>query len=66
MLQRSIQEEIRRVRVELISQMLIETNLSVAQITSLFNFADYDHISRYFKKEKGLGLREFRKLYRKC
>jgi len=65
-LQRSIQEEIRRVRVELISQMLIETNMSVAQITSLFNFADYDHISRYFKKEKGLGLREFRKLYRKC
>lgn len=65
-LQRSIQEEIRRVRVELISQMLIETDMSVAQITSLFNFADYDHISRYFKKEKGLGLREFRKLYRKC
>jgi LacI family transcriptional regulator len=62
---RSVQEEIRRVRVELISQMLIETNLTVSEITALFNFTDFDHISRYFKKEKGLGLREFRKLNRK-
>ena len=53
-------------RVELISQMLIETNMNISEITALFNFADFDHISRYFKKEKGLGLREFRKLYRKC
>lgn len=63
---RSVQEEIRRVRVELISQMLIETNMPVSEITSLFNFTDFEHISRYFKKEKGLGLREFRKLNRKC
>ncbi len=63
---RSIQEEIRRVRTDLITQMLIETNLSISEITSMFNFTDVEHISRYFKKEKGLGLREFRKLCRKC
>lgn len=63
---RSIQEEIRRVRTDLITQMLIETNLTISEITAMFNFTDVEHISRYFKKEKGLGLREFRKLCRKC
>jgi LacI family transcriptional regulator len=60
---RSIYNEIRRVRVELISKMLIETDMPISQITCLFNFTDVEHISRYFKKEKGIGLREFRKLY---
>jgi LacI family transcriptional regulator len=64
-LHRSIQEEIRRVRTELISEMLIETNLSISEISSAFNFTDLEHITRYFRKEKGLGLREFRKLNRK-
>ena len=60
---RSIYEEIRLVRVELISRLLIETDLSISQIGSLFNFTDVEHISRYFKKEKGVGLREFRKVH---
>lgn len=60
---RSIYDEIRLVRVEWISKMLIETDLPISQITSLFNFTDVEHISRYFKKEKGIGLREFRKLH---
>ncbi len=63
---RSIQEEIRRIRTDLISQILVETNLSISEITSMFNFTDVEHISRYFKMEKGMGLREFRKLCRKC
>jgi LacI family transcriptional regulator len=63
---RSIQEEIRRVRTDLIAQMLVETNLTISEITAIFNFTDVEHISRYFKKEKGLGLREFRKLCRKA
>jgi LacI family transcriptional regulator len=60
---RSIYDEIRLVRIEWISKLLIETDLSISQITSLFNFTDVEHISRYFKKEKGIGLREFRKLH---
>ncbi|MFO7446569.1 MAG: DNA-binding transcriptional regulator [Ignavibacteriaceae bacterium] len=60
---RSISDEIRRVRVEWLSKLLIETDLPISQITSLFNFTDVEHISRYFKKEKGIGLREFRKLH---
>jgi len=64
-LYRTINEEIKRVRVEQITQVLIESSLSISEITSLFNFTGAEHISRYFKKEKGLGLREFRKLHRK-
>jgi LacI family transcriptional regulator len=58
---RSIYNEIQLVRVELISKLLIETNLPISQITALFNFTDVEHISRFFKKQKGIGLREFRK-----
>jgi LacI family transcriptional regulator len=60
---RSIYDEIRQVRVEWISRLLIETDLPISHITSFFNFTDVEHISRYFKKEKGIGLREFRKLH---
>jgi LacI family transcriptional regulator len=60
---RSIYNEIQKVRVELISKLLIETELPISQITALFNFTDVEHISRYFKKEKGIGLRQFRKMH---
>jgi LacI family transcriptional regulator len=63
---RSIQEEIRRVRTEQISKMLIETNMPISEITTVFNFTDVEHISRYFRKEKGIGPREFRKINRRC
>ncbi|HES59706.1 MAG: DNA-binding transcriptional regulator [Calditrichaceae bacterium] len=61
---RTIYEEIRRARIELISKMLIETNMSITEISSFFNFTDTEHISRYFKLEKRIGPRQFRKLYR--
>jgi len=60
---RSIYDEIKKVRVEEISKLLIETDLPISNIASLFDFTDAEHISRYFKKEKGMGLREFRKLH---
>jgi LacI family transcriptional regulator len=60
---KSVYDEIRQVRIEWISRLLIETDLPISHITSLFNFTDVEHISRYFKKEKGIGLREFRKLH---
>ena len=63
---RSIKEEMRKLRTDLIEQMLIETNLTIAEITASYDFTDQEHISRYFKKEKSVGLREFRKLYRRC
>ena len=60
---RSIYDEIRKVRVEWITKLLMETNLPISHITALFKFTDVEHISRYFKKEKGIGLRQFRNLH---
>jgi LacI family transcriptional regulator len=61
---RSIYSEIQQVRIESISKLLIETDLPISQIASLYNFTDVEHISRFFRKEKGIGLREFRKIHK--
>ncbi len=61
---RTIYSQIQHERVELLAKLLIETDLPISEITSLFNFTDAEHISRYFKREKGIGLREFRKLHK--
>ena len=62
-IRRTIYGEIRRVRIDLISKMLMETDLPISEITSHFDFTDIEHIARYFKIEKGVGLREFRKIH---
>ena len=59
----SIYDKIRKVRVELITKLLLETDFPISHITSFFNFTDVEHISRYFKKEKGIGLLKYRKLH---
>jgi LacI family transcriptional regulator len=61
---RTIYHEIQQVRIESISKLLIETDLPISQITSLYNFTDAEHISRFFKKEKGMSMREYRKIHK--
>ncbi len=61
-LNRSINSEIRRIRVEHISKLLVETDLSISEIAYSLGFSSAEHISRYFQREKGKCLREFRKI----
>jgi LacI family transcriptional regulator len=61
---RTIYHEIQQVRIESISKLLIETDLPISQITSLYNFTDPEHISRFFKKTMGMSLREYRKTHK--
>ncbi len=63
-LNRSILDEIKRVHVGLMSEMLIETNYSVAKIASLLGHGSVDNICRYFKNEKNISPTEFRDTYR--
>jgi LacI family transcriptional regulator len=63
-LNRSILDEIKRVHVGLMSEMLIETNYSIAKIASLLGHSSVDNICRYFKNEKKLSPSEFRDKYR--
>jgi LacI family transcriptional regulator len=60
---RSLHEEIMRVRVELVAQLLIETNLSVSEIGARLNYTGVEHISRSFKRIKGLTPLAYRKKY---
>jgi len=61
-LNRSINSEITRLRIEYISSLLLETDLSISDIAYGLDFSSVEHISRYFHKETGKSLREFRKL----
>ena len=60
---RSLHDEIRRVRVEQVAKMLVETNLSVSQIADSFGYSSVNNIARYFRREKGISLFAYRKLY---
>ena len=60
---RSILKEIRRIRVDLIAQMLMETDLPVSDIATALGYENLQHIARYFRKEKHMSLVAFRKRY---
>ena len=64
-LKRSINDQLRRVRISNISRMLMDTNLTITQIASIFEWTDPGHISRYFKTEKGITPKDYRKQYTK-
>lgn len=58
----SIAEEIRRQKVDKICELLTETRLSVKQIAEITGFETSKHIARYFSREKGMNLLEYRKV----
>lgn len=60
---RSVLSEIRRVRIELVAQMLVDTTLSISQIALALGYTGVDHIARYFKREMGMNLLAYRKKY---
>jgi len=62
-LQRSVHDEIRRVRVEHACRMLVETDLPVSQIAMHLGYPSDKHIARYFKKERGMTPLQYRKKF---
>lgn len=60
---RSINEELRRIRVEYIAQKLVETKMTISQITADCQFTSYRNVARYFKREKGMSLLQYRKKF---
>jgi AraC-like DNA-binding protein len=57
--------EIRQIRIDRIVRLLLETDLSIANIAQNLNFSGIEHIARYFRQAKGISLREYRKKYGK-
>jgi LacI family transcriptional regulator len=60
---KSVYDEIRRVRVERATRMLLETDLSVSQIATSLGFPTDKHISRYFRREKGMTPQQYREKF---
>ncbi len=60
---RSVYDEIKRVRIELISQMLIDTDLSISDIVMSLGYDNTNHIARYFKQKMGMSPLEYRRLH---
>jgi len=63
LLNRSVHEEIRRVRVDQIATMLVETDLSIAEIAYRLGFPGVEHIARYFRKERHISPQAYRKAH---
>jgi LacI family transcriptional regulator, galactose operon repressor len=61
LLGRSVLAEVRRVRTDQIAQLLVETELPVAQIADLLGFDDVRHIARYFRSGKGISPLAYRR-----
>lgn len=62
-LNRTVYGEIKRVRIEKTAQMLIESDLTIAQIALELGFTDPNHISQWFKEVKGIGPLAYRRSY---
>jgi LacI family transcriptional regulator len=60
---RSVHQEIKRVHIEQIALILVETNLSVSKIALALGYPDIDNIGRYFSREKGMTPLAYRKKY---
>ena len=65
LLGRPILKEIRRVRVDHIARLLVETELPVARIAEALGFADVQHVSRYFRAEKQTSPIAYRRAHRR-
>lgn len=59
---RPIGREIARLRVEYVASLLLETDLSIDQITARTAFESASHLIRTFRKYKGVPPRSFRKM----
>jgi LacI family transcriptional regulator len=60
---RTVYEEIRRFRVDMVVQMLLETDMTIAQIAYELGWSSEKHIARQFRAIKGVTPLAFRKLH---
>ena len=59
----SIHDEIRNVRIDQVIRMLAETEMSINEISQVLGFNETAHLSRFFKREKGMSPQLYRKTF---
>ena len=60
---RSVLSEVRRIRVDQISRLLVDTNQSVSEIALASGFPGVEHLARYFRQERRMTPLAYRKAY---
>lgn len=60
---KTIDAQIRQVRIKHIIHMLTTTDMTISEIAAALDFSDTAHIARYFRKKCNMSLREYRKKY---
>ena len=58
---RSVHEEIKRVRVEQLARLLVNTDWPLSRITVDLGCSDVKNVARYFKQQKGMTPSQYRK-----
>ena len=61
---RSVYAHIRKTKVNRITEVLLSTQTSIQEIAKAFGYPDAHNMSRFFKKETGLSLSEYRRKHR--
>ena len=59
----SIHDEIKKVRSDHTARLLRDTNMTISQIAKNMGYPGPEHISRIFRKAKGMSALEYRKKY---
>jgi LacI family transcriptional regulator len=63
---RSVLDEIRRVRVDWICRVLVETNQPISEIALASGYPDALHFARYFRRERAMSPLEYRRKHRRA
>ena len=63
-LARSINQQVRHCRIQMIMNLLIETTMTISEIALSMGFSDAAHIARYFRGPTKISLAEFRRRHR--
>ena len=59
-LNRSVYSEIKKTRIQLVARMLLETNLTISQISYALGYSCPENLSQSFQREKGLSPQSYR------
>ena len=63
-LNRSVHDEIIRMRIQQVSRLLIETNMTISEIATSVGYPELKFLTRSFRKNKGMPPSEYRKRFR--
>ena len=59
----SVHERIKKEKINRMAELLTETDMSIIEIALSLGFSNINHVSRFFKQEKGLSPNTYRKKY---